>query len=251
MWNYLQGGKDNYQLDRTAGDAMAGAGTDMFHLARECRQLLMRAVRVVAAEYGIAQFLDIGCGLPGPQGTQNTHEVAQEVHPHARVVYVDNDKVVLAHARALLTSLTPDAGPIDYLDCDARDTDRILDEAAGTLDFSRPIAVIMFGLLGAVSFDEARAIASRTMEAVPAGSYLLFEDGVDAGPSERAAIKMRAEAGADEYELRTPEQMSEFFDDLELLEPGLVSVTQWRPNLTAVGAPPSPVAAYAAVARKP
>jgi hypothetical protein len=191
MWNYLQGGKDNYQLDRTAGDAMAGAGTDMFHLARECRQLLMRAVRVVAAEYGIAQFLDIGCGLPDPQGTQNTHEV----HPHARVVYVDNDKVVLAHARALLTSLTPDAGPIDYLDCDARDTDRILDEAAGTLDFSRPIAVIMFGLLGAVSFDEARAIASRTMEAVPAGSYLLFEDGVDAGPSERAAIKMRAERG--------------------------------------------------------
>jgi S-adenosyl methyltransferase len=179
MWNYLQGGKDHYQIDRDAGDAMASADPDIRYLARQSRLFMNRAAHWVAAEGGVRQFLDIGCGLPVQQSMLNTHEVAQDVDPLARVVYIDNDKVVLAHARALLTSRLPGAGAIDYIESDARDIERIVTEAERTLDFTRPIAVIMIGVLGAVEFTEATAIVDAVMAAVPSGSYLIVSDGLD------------------------------------------------------------------------
>ncbi|HWF27136.1 MAG TPA: SAM-dependent methyltransferase [Mycobacterium sp.] len=183
LWNYLQGGKDNYQIDRAAGDAMVAAYPDMFYAARQVRRFLMRAVGYAARDAGIRQFLDLGCGLPGPQGTLNTHEVAQGVDPRTRVVYSDRDKVVLAHARALLTGCLRDSGRIDYIDADIRDTGRILTEAAANLDFTQPVGVMCFGVLGYIpDQDEANAIVERLTATVPAGSLLMLEDGVNTDP---------------------------------------------------------------------
>lgn len=165
MWNYLQGGKDNYALDRSAGDAMASAQPDSFYLARQAREFLSRAVRSVAAEAGVRQFLDLGCGLPAPQGLDNVHEVAQTIHPDARVVYVDNDRVVLAHAEALLTPLTP-AGRCAYIEADVHDLGSILVQARETLDFTRPIGVVMIGILGHIAeFGEALGLIDVVMGA--------------------------------------------------------------------------------------
>ncbi|MBP2704506.1 SAM-dependent methyltransferase [Microbispora sp. RL4-1S] len=246
VWNYWLGGKDHYEVDRQVGDQVRQVYPGIVDVARHARAFLGRAVRYLAGEAGITQFLDIGTGLPT---VDNTHEVAQRVNPACRIVYVDNDPLVLAHARALLTS-TPE-GACDYIDADVRDPGYILTQAVATLDFSRPVALMMLGILGNVWDDqEAAAIRDHLVAALPPGSYLVLEDGSDAvDPKASAqAEKTRAEAG-DPYKLRTPDQISAFFHGLELVDPGVVSVSRWRPEVTAWGEPEE-VSAYGGVARK-
>ena len=248
LWNYLQGGKDNYQLDRDAGDQMAARYPAVFDMARQARFFLMRGVRYLAADAGLRQLLDIGCGLPAPHPLRNTHDIAQDIVPDSRVVYADNDKVVLAHARALLTSRT-DAGRTAYIDSDVRDTEYLLTEAAKTLDFDEPIAVLMLGVLGAINFDEALAVVSTITAAVASGSYLLHEDGVALSPERRAAVSDRNETGMNTYQLRSPDELRKLYTGWELIEPGLVSVAHWRPELISADRPPAEE--YGALARKP
>ncbi len=164
VWNYLLGGKDHYLVDRTAGDMVLQVFPGMAGLTRQSRLMLVRMVKYLAGEAGIRQFLDIGTGLPT---ANNTHEVAQEVAPESRIVYVDNDPLVLVHARALLTS-TPE-GACDYIESDVRHPEMILREAARTLDFTRPTALMLMGILGLVEgFDQARSIVSTLMAACAA-----------------------------------------------------------------------------------
>jgi hypothetical protein len=246
VWNYWIGGKDNYEIDRQVGDQVMATYPDIVEIARQSRHFLARAVRFLTLEAKIDQFLDLGTGLPT---ADNTHEVAQRAIPHARIVYVDNDPLVLAHARALLTS-TPE-GRTDYIDADVRDVDRILDAASRTLDFSRPIAVMMLGILGNIAdYEEARAIVRRLTAAVPSGSYLVVNDGTKDAKADlaQAAADVRAEAG-DPYRLSTPEQIAAYFEDLELLEPGVVRTAEWRPEFQQAAAGVLDV--HCGVARKP
>jgi S-adenosyl methyltransferase len=251
MWNYLQGGKDHYPLDRAAGDAMVNQHPDMFNLAKQTRRFLMRAVHYLAETEGVRQFLDIGCGLPAPADLANVHDVAQAVHTDSRVVYVDNDKVVLAHARALMTSLIPDAGPIDYIDADVRDVEHILSESAKTFDFSKPAAICLLGVLGHVGdVEEACAIVDKLLAAFPSGSFLIVADGFDDGDELRKGVADRNDTGIDHYHLRTMAQFERYFRGLELLEPGIGSISLWRPGPVEVGKLPE-VFQYGGVGRKP
>ncbi|MFC4536384.1 SAM-dependent methyltransferase [Sphaerisporangium dianthi] len=246
VWNYWLGGKDNYPIDRQVGEQVRQVYPGIVEVARHSRAFLGRAVRYLAGEAGITQFLDVGTGLPT---VDNTHEVAQRMNPVCKIVYVDNDPLVLVHARALLAG-TPE-GVCEYIDADVRDPERILEEAARTLDFTRPIALMMLGILGNVWDDEeAGAIRDRLVAALPPGSHLVLEDGTDAVDPEAAAQaqKTRAEAG-DPYKLRTPQQIAAFFDGLRLLEPGVVSVSRWRPEPSAWGLPEE-VTAFCGVAVK-
>jgi len=250
MWNYLQGGKDNYPLDRIAGDAMADEHPSIFELAKQTRQFQTRAMRFVAEEGGVRQFLDIGCGLPAPPELDNVHDVAQRIHSDARVVYVDNDKVVLAHARALLTTSTPGAGTTAYVEADVQDVDTILSQAADTLDLSQPAAVSLLGVLGHVAdLQEAYSIVTRLMAEVPIGSFLIQADGFDDGAELHHGVQKRNETGIDPYHLRTVAEMSGYFRGLEIVEPGIGSVTAWRPNLPLLRSAPR-VLQYGAVAGK-
>jgi hypothetical protein len=246
IWNYWLGGKDNYPVDEAAGDAFRELFPGITDLARGSRTFLGRAVRHLAGEAGIRQFLDIGTGLPT---ADNTHEIAQRVAPEARIVYVDNDPLVLAHARALLTS-TPQ-GATDYLDADLHDPETILREAAKTLDFSRPVALTLMQVSGHIAdYDEARSIVQRLLEALPSGSYLAFNDSVDTNKANAEATRRYNESGAVPYFLRSPEQLAGFFDGLEVLEPGVVPVAEWRPD-PGVDAAPDEVIALGGVGRKP
>ncbi|WP_026410955.1 SAM-dependent methyltransferase [Actinomadura oligospora] len=247
VWNYWLGGKDNYPADREVGEKVRAVYPAIVDVARHSRLFLGRAVRFLASDVGIRQFLDIGTGLPT---ADNTHEVAQRVAPESRIVYVDNDPLVLVHARALLSS-TPE-GACDYLAADVRDPGTILRQAAKTLDLTRPVALMMLGILGNIWDDaEAMAIRDQLMKALPSGSYLVLEDGTDAVDPDAAADaeRTRAEAG-DPYRLRTPEQIAAFFHDLDLLDPGIVSVSHWRPEPNRWGPPPE-VTAFCGVALKP
>jgi SAM-dependent methyltransferase len=249
IWNYWLGGKDNYPVDRDAGDQFRAAFPEIVEVARSSRQFLVRAVGYLAGEAGIRQFLDVGTGLPT---ADNTHEVAQRVAPEARVVYVDNDPVVLAHARALLTS-SPE-GATAYVDGDLHDPDTILAAARRTLDLTRPIGLMLLGILGHVDDDEeARSIVKRLLEALPSGSYLTVCDGTNViSEAGVEAQRLYNESGAVPYRLRSPDQIAEFFEGLELVEPGVVSCPRWRPDAAelAVGAP-AEMDQFAGVARKP
>lgn len=200
-------------------------------------------MRYLAGEAGIRQFLDIGAGLPT---AENTHEVAQRVAPDSRVVYVDNDPLVLVHARALLAG-----GPhrhTAYVDADVRDPETILREAGRTLDFTRPVAVMMLGVLGNVlDTDDARSIVTRVMDAVPSGSYLAVNDGTDTNQAGVQSARVRGDAG-DPYCLRSPDSIARFFDGLDLLEPGVVSTPRWRPP---AGPLPAQLSVFCGLARKP
>jgi O-methyltransferase involved in polyketide biosynthesis len=236
IWNYWLGGKDNYEVDRMAGDQFIQMFPDIAVIARAARAFMGRAIRYLAAEEGIRQFLDVGTGLPV---FESTHEIAQRIAPQSRVVYVDNDPVVLLHAETLLLS-SPE-GATDYIDADMRDPERIVEEAAKTLDFSRPIAIVFMGVLGHISDDdEAASIVRRLLDAVPSGSYLVVADGTNVvhGDQGEAAQEEYNESGAEPYTLRSPEQIARFFDGLELVEPGLVTVPRWRPEPTIFGEPP-------------
>jgi hypothetical protein len=226
IWNYWLGGKDNYEVDRQAGDRYQEVFPQIVDAARAGRHFLARAVRHVAGEAGVRQFLDIGTGLPT---VDNTHEVAQRVAPECRIVYVDNDPLVLAHAPALLTSTSQ--GACDYIDADMRDPRAILEAAAATLDPVRPIGVILLGVLGHVADDEqAFSIVRGVLDGVPPGSYLVLADSINAGERHIEAGREYSRTGAVPYHLRTPAQIAGFFDGLEMVDPGVVPVSRWRPE---------------------
>jgi S-adenosyl methyltransferase len=226
-WNYWLGGKDNYPIDREVGDQVAQLYPNIVTAARANRQFLGRAIRYLAGEAGIRQFLDVGTGLPT---VDNTHEIAQSVVPEARIVYVDNDPLVLVHARALLTSSSE--GVTSYIDADLHDPKAILAGAARTLDFGTPIALILNGVMGHVGDDEqALSIVRRLLDGLPAGSYLSMSDGTDSGGAGHAeSMERYKESGAVPYRLRSPEQFAHFFGGLDLVEPGVVNYYKWRPD---------------------
>ncbi|MGH3752346.1 MAG: SAM-dependent methyltransferase [Pseudonocardiaceae bacterium] len=247
MWNYWMGGKDNYEVDCATGDAVAEVYPEIVTMAMQSRQFLIRAVRFLAGEVGVHQFLDIGTGLPT---MQNTHEVAQRIAPKSRIVYVDNDPLVLVHARALLVNTTPE-GVTAYIDADVHDPDLIVSDAHNVLNFNQPVAVMFMGVLGYVAdFDEIRAIVARVMAAVPSGSYLALWDGTDTSAAVIEGSATLAQSGAIPYNLRRPEQIGQCFEGLEMVNPGLVPITQWRPDTADIGKI-EPIDAYGAVARKP
>ncbi|MBC7274259.1 MAG: SAM-dependent methyltransferase [Streptomyces sp.] len=247
IWNYWLGGKDNYDVDRAAGDQIRALHPGIGEYARADRLFLGRAVRHLVGETGIRQFLDIGTGLPT---ADNTHEVAQRLAPESRIVYVDNDPLVLAHARALLTS-TPE-GRTDYLDEDLRNVDTILEHAAKTLDLSRPVALVLLGVVIFIGDDEdPYGLVRRLMDALPAGSHLVLSHTITspAMPDVDEAVRFWNEHGTPKLTQRTPEAVTRFFDGLELLEPGVVSCSRWRPE-PADGPEPDEVAMFGGVARK-
>jgi hypothetical protein len=248
VWNYWLGGKDNYEVDRQVGDQIRESTPQIVELARASRGFLRRAVEHLAGPAGVRQFLDVGTGLPS---ADNTHEVAQRVAPDARVVYVDNDPVVLAHARVLLRS-SPE-GHTSYVDGDLYDPDGVLEAAAATLDFERPIGLMLMGILGHVAdLDEARAIVRRLLDRLPSGSYLVSCDSTNVvdGPALDAAARIWNQSAKPPYHLRTPEQIGRFFDGLELLEPGIVSCPLWRPDEFEIGTVVE-VDQFGGVGRKP
>jgi hypothetical protein len=246
-WNYMVGGKDNFEADRVAARQLMEVAPVIRIAAPESRAFLGRAVRYLAGEAGIRQFLDIGTGLPS---AGNTHEVAQLVAPDCRVVYVDNDPVVLTHARALLTS-APD-GVTSYIDADARDPGTILAEAGATLDFGAPIAIMMVDLLNFIEDDAAASSAVAALTAaVPPGSYLaIMHPASDLDPALLEAERHWNQLAAQRVRLRSREQVAGFLAGLELVEPGLVTVPEWR-RAADEPAPGELIPLYAAVARKP
>jgi S-adenosyl methyltransferase len=247
IWNYWLGGKDNFAVDRAAGDAWTATFPGMRDIARASRGFLIRSIAYLADDAGIRQFLDVGTGLPT---ANNTHQVAQRIAPTARVVYVDNDPLVLAHARALLTS-TPE-GATAYIHADLRDPDKILAEAADTLDFTKPVALILSGVLGhVVDIDQARSIVRDLLAGLPSGSYLSLNDGtsVIARDQLEQATQDYNDSGALPYVQRTPKEIASFFEGLELVEPGVVSCPRWRPD-PVLGNQPE-LDAFGGVGRKP
>lgn len=247
IWNYWMGGKDYYEVDRIAGDAGIAVDPDITTMAVQSRQFLIRAVRFLAAEKGIRQFLDIGTGLPT---MQNTHEVAQGVAPDSKVVYVDNDPMVLAHARALLTSTT-DEGVTTYLDSDYHQPELIVADARHVLNFTRPLAVMFMGVLGhARSYADMRRIARTVLEAAPSGSYLVLWDGTDDSDAYVQLCRNYTDTGGVPYTPRPQAEIRAVFDGLELVEPGFVPITRWRPENPEIG-DVRPISAYGGVARKP
>jgi hypothetical protein len=248
IWDYWLGGKDHYAADRAAGDHVLEAAPFIVSVARADRAFLASSVRHLVTGPGIRQFLDIGTGLPT---ADNTHEVAQAAAPESRVVYVDNDPVVLAHARALLTSAPQ--GATAYIDADARDTGKIIAQAAGTLDFTRPVAVMLLGILLFIpDADNPWAITAELMNAVPPGSYLAVSHGAsDIRAQDAAAAASRYNKhSAVQLRLRTRAEFTRFFHGLDLAGPGAVPVNHWQP-----GPPPArrddALPAYAALGRKP
>jgi hypothetical protein len=248
IWNYWLGGKDNFQVDREIGDQFRGLFPDIVPIARGSRGFLSRAVTYLAGEVGIRQFLDIGTGLPT---VDNTHEVAQRAAPTSRIVYVDNDPLVLAHARALLTGTRE--GVTEYIDANLHEPEKILAAAQETLDFDQPVGLMLMNILGHVpDYDQARSIVSRLLAPLPSGSHLVTADGTNVidGPAFEQAIAVWNSSGSLPYHLRSPDDIIRYFDGLEMVEPGLVSCPQWRPT----SADPDelrPVDEFGGVGRKP
>jgi hypothetical protein len=229
VYDYWLGGKDNFTADRTAGEATTAVYPGIRQSARANRAFLARTVRHLAGSEGIRQFLDIGTGLPT---ANNTHEVAQATAPDSRIVYVDNDPLVLTHARALLTGTTE--GATAYLDADLRDTDKILAQAAGTLDFSQPVAIMLMAILHYIKdLDQARQIVAKLLDAVPPGSFLVITHaGIDLFPEEIGPFEevLNRHLPGDHHVARTRDAVTGFFDAVRLLEPGVVRVSDWRPD---------------------
>ena len=228
MYDYWLGGKDNFAADRMAARAALAAYPGMARLARENRAFLRRVVRYLAGTAGVRQFLDIGTGIPT---AGNTHEIAQEVAPECRVVYVDYDPVVLSHARALLTS-TPE-GATDYIDADLREPGHILAKAARTLDFAEPVAVTMLAILHAIGDDEdPYGLVAQIMAALPSGSYLAISHlPSDLEPKLAESRDRVNRLSHQQYTHRSHAEVLRFFDGLQMVEPGLVELRKWRPTI--------------------
>jgi trans-aconitate methyltransferase len=227
VYDYWLGGKDNFAADRALGEKTLAAYPNLVFSVRANRAFLARAVRFLAAEVGIRQFLDIGTGIPT---ANNTHEVAQRVAPQSRIVCVDNDPIVLSHARALLTS-KPE-GVCAYLDADLRDPEKILAQAADTLDFSQPVAVMLFTILQFVTDDEVGAIVNRLMESFVPGSFLAISHPASDIDAEQHTEMVRRlnQSVAEKVALRDRAGVTRLFDGFELVEPGVVRAPEWRPD---------------------
>ncbi|WP_327258695.1 MULTISPECIES: SAM-dependent methyltransferase [unclassified Streptomyces] len=246
VWNHWLGGTDNYPVDRAVGDRVTAMYPSIGEVARADRAFLGRAVRYLAGDAGIGQFLDIGSGLPT---ADNTHEVAQHTAPDSRVVYVDNDPIVLTHARALLTS-SPE-GATRYIDADARHPEQILRAVEPTLDPTKPVAVMLLGILNFVlDTDEAQAIIRTLMDAMPSGSHLVLTHPTLelGGEGNEAAMRFWNENATPPITARSRAEFAAFLTGLDLVDPGIVSCARWR---TDPGTTAPVVAQFGAVARKP
>ena len=248
VYDYWLSGKDNFTADRVAGEEAIKAFPGIRLSAQANRAFLRRTVRYLTGSQGVRQFLDIGTGLPT---ANNTHEVAQAVAPDSRIVYVDNDPLVLAHARALLTS-SPE-GVTDYLDADVRDVDQILEQAAETLDFTQPVAVILLAILHYIpDLEESRQVVARLTDAIPSGSFVVISHAasdIDADRMAEMIRRMNEHMGGTTHVGRTREVTADFFTGLDLVEPGVVKVTEWRPE--SEQAAKGPTSLWGGVARKP
>ncbi len=245
IYDYWLGGKDNFAADREAAELAMAATPTIVPGVRANRRFLGRAVRYMT-EAGIRQFLDIGTGIPA---TGNTHEVAQSAAAECRVVYADNDPIVLSHARALLTSTT---GPTAYIDADARDTATILAEAARTLDFSQPVGVMLIAILHCIpDSDDPGGIVTSLLGAAAPGSFLALTHPA----RDQVAVAVKAETSltksiGQKVTFRTRDQVSQFVAGLDLVEPGVVPVQEWRPDsIRDINSPPT--AMWGCLARKP
>ena len=245
MYDYLLGGKDNFAADREAAEQLVAINPAARRAVRENRAFHGRAVRYLVGDAGIRQFLDIGTGIPA---ADNTHEVAQRVAADARIVYVDNDPIVLAHARALLTSAH--AGTVSYLDSDLRDLDTVLEAAGQWLDFGTPVAIMLVLILHLIpDSDDPWRIVGRLVDAVPPGSYLVVSHptsdlNADTAAAITGSVNQRMQATP--MTLRSHAEVSRFFDGLEMVEPGVVPLPEWH-------GPGSeyPIPCYAGMGRKP
>jgi hypothetical protein len=238
--------KDNFAADRELGDRTLEAYPNLAFSVRANRAFLVRSVRFLAADRGIRQFLDIGTGIPT---NNNTHEVAQSIAPTSRIVYVDNDPIVLSHARALLTS-KPE-GACAYIDADLRDPDTILAQAKGTLDFRQPVAIMLLTVLQFVTDDhEVSAIVSRLMDACAPGSFVTISHPASDIDAEQHTEMVRRlnQSVAEKVALRDHAGVTRLFDGFELIEPGVVRAPHWRPDSDLEAA--SPAVLWAGVARK-
>jgi len=245
VYDYWLGGKDNFAADRELGEQALQAYPKLVFSVRANRAFLARAVRFLAAEAGIRQFLDIGTGIPT---ADNTHEVAQRVAPESRIVYVDNDPIVLLHAQALLTS-KPE-GVCAYVDADLRDPDAILAAAADTLDFSQPVAVMLLAILQFASDDKVNAIMRRLIEGCAPGSFVTLShpaSDIDAEPHGEMVRRMN-QSLTEHATLRDRAAVTRLFAGLELVEPGVVRAPEWRPASDHYAA--SPAVLWVGVARK-
>ena len=247
VYDYWLGGKDNFAADREAGDRVLAATPGLRERVQANRAFLVRTVRYLTAEAGIRQFLDIGTGIPA---ANNTHEIAQQAAPDSRVVYVDNDPIVLTHARALLAGGRE--GSIQYIDGDVRDVASIIAAAAKTLDFTQPTALMLLGVLHLIQDVEGPdEIVATLMDALPSGSYLVISHPAsDIHPGQAEAQRRYNERVSTPQTLRTRAEVSRFFEGLDLVPPGLVYVHEWRPGPDDI-VPPGGVSAYGGVARKP
>jgi S-adenosyl methyltransferase len=276
--NFWLGGHDYFKADRVTGEQLADEYPHLPAMARAERAFLVRAMRFLAGPARMRQFLDIGSGLPAGG---NTHEIAQRIVPDTGIVYVDNDPGVLAHAKALLGRTGDDMslsgssfgssalggavlggagavlgeaaatrggqvngpGPVSYIDADLRDITAVLNGAASTLDFRRPVALIMLGVLGHLTdYGAARSIISQLLAALPPGSYLAIADGVSTDDAiNRAQLRYNSRTDAiydsheDGYQLRRPDEFASFFDGLDLVEPGVVACAAWKPDRASAG----------------
>jgi S-adenosyl methyltransferase len=246
VYDYWLGGKDNFAADRVVAEQVIATLPEIRLSVRAQRAFLGRAVHYLAAEAGIRQFLDIGTGLPS---ANNTHEVAQRAAPESRVVYVDNDPIVLLHARSLLTSLPE--GATAYVDADLRDIGAILARASAVLDFGRPVAVMLLGVLHCVpDEDHPAALVAELMAAMAPGSYLVISHPASDVTTAQMASSMRAynDQAAVPLTARSHAEVTGFFAGLDLIDPGLVQLHRWRAG---TGAPGRDLPNYGAVARKP
>lgn len=248
IYDALLGGKDNYEADREVVRLLSELYPYAQATALENRAWLGRAVRYLVAEAGVRQFLDIGAGLPTQE---NVHQVAQAVDPECRVVYVDNDPIVLSHGRALLTG----ADNVTVFEGDLADVDAVLERARETLDFERPVAVLLSAILH--FFDDERdpyAIVARIREALPSGSYLALSHGTEAPDQEGGSAEFTAaysQRSNSALFLRDREQVARFLDGFEPVEPGVVYAVQWRGDPAVAPRPIEQAPVWAAVGRLP
>jgi hypothetical protein len=248
VYDYWLGGKDNFAADREAAEAVIAARPTIVRDIRANRAIMHRAVAYLAAEAGIRQFLDIGTGIPT---SPNVHEIAQDVASDARIVYADNDPIVLAYARALLTG-TPD-GATAYVDADLRESGKIMSEAARTLDLSQPVAVLLIGILHLISDDEdPQLIIAQLMDAVPSGSYLVVThpaSDINAGAVAEGARRYNKSVATAQTR-RNFAEVSRLLEGLELVEPGVVQLHRWHPG-PGVDVNEYEVSGWGGIGRKP
>ena len=248
VYDYWLGGKDNFAADRIAAEQVIEADPTVLPGVRANRAFLHRAVRYLAGEAGIRQFLDLGTGLPT---AQNTHEVAQSIAPACRVLYLDNDPIVLVHAKALLTSTA--GGSTDYVQADARDTTKILAAAAETLDLNQPVALMALTVIHYIPDSDApHQVIAQLMGGLPSGSYLTISDttrDINTPRVSTAISRLNQHMGPTQLTLRTHEEFTRFFDGLELVDPGVVPLPQWRPDTTEAADTEIPL--LAGMGRKP